>query len=126
MAYNANVSVGGGTDFVRYFVSADYLNEGDLFKVYDNNRGYESGYGHNRMNVRSNLDFDLSPTTTFSVNLAGSRGERKRPWNASGSDYSYWIAAYSTAPDLFLPRYSDGSWGYNAVDEQRGLNSVRI
>lgn len=126
MAYNANVSVGGGTDFVRYFVSADYLNEGDLFKVYDNNRGYESGYGYNRMNVRSNLDFDLSPTTTFSVNLAGSRGERKRPWNASGSDYSYWIAAYSTAPDLFLPRYSDGNWGYNAVDEQRGLNSVRI
>lgn len=126
MAYNANVSVGGGTDFVRYFVSADYLNEGDLFKVYDNNRGYESGYGYNRMNVRSNLDFDLSPTTTFSVNLAGSRGERKRPWGASGSDYSYWIAAYSTAPDLFLPRYSDGNWGYNAVDEQRGLNSVRI
>lgn len=126
MAYNANVSVGGGTDFVRYFVSADYLNEGDLFKVYDNNRGYEAGYGYNRMNVRSNLDFDLSPSTTFSVNLAGSRGERKRPWNASGSDYSYWIAAYSTAPDLFLPRYSDGNWGYNAVDEQRGLNSVRI
>lgn len=126
MAYNANVSIGGGTELVRYFVSADYLNEGDLFKVYDNNRGYESGYGYNRMNVRSNLDFDLTPSTTFSVNLAGSRAERKRPWNAGGDDYSYWIAAYSTAPDLFLPRYSDGTWGYYADDEQRGLNSVRI
>ena len=72
MAYNANINVSGGTKFVRYFASADYQNEGDLFKLYPNNRGYESGYGYDRINVRSNLDFKITNTTTLKVNLSGS------------------------------------------------------
>ena len=72
MSYQANVNVSGGTKFVKYFASADYINEGDLFKVYPNNRGYESGYGYDRVNVRSNLDFSITNTTTLRVNLSGS------------------------------------------------------
>lgn len=126
MSYNANINVSGGTKFVKYFASADFLHEGDLFREFDNNRGYLAGYGFNRLNVRSNLDFQLTPITKFRVNLSGSRGEKQRPWGADGSDYSYWIAAYSTAPDVFIPQYSDGTWGYYAPDEQKGLNSQRI
>ncbi len=125
MSYNANINVSGGTDFVKYFASADFLNEGDLFEHFDSNRGYESGYGYNRLNVRSNLDFELTPTTTFKANLAGSYGVRKSPWGAGGGDYGYWIAAYSTAPNLFLPKYADGTWGFYFPNEQRGTNSAR-
>src|SRR5690606_35412534 len=63
MSYNANVNVSGGTPFVKYFTSVDYLDEGDLFKRFENNRGYEGGYGFNRLNVRSNLDFQLTKST---------------------------------------------------------------
>jgi TonB-linked SusC/RagA family outer membrane protein len=125
MSHNANINVSGGTKFVKYFASADYLNEGDLFKQYSNNRGYEPGYGFNRLNVRSNLDFQITPSTIFKVNLSGSHGVKKSPWGATAGSYGYWIAAYSTAPNLFLPEYEDGSWGYYAPDEQKGLNSVR-
>ena len=76
MAYNANVNVSGGTKFVKYFASADYQNEGDLFKLYPNNRGYESGYGYDRINVRSNLDFKITNTTTLKVNLSGSSAKK--------------------------------------------------
>ena len=55
-------------------MSADFLHEGDLFDVMDNGRGYQSGYGYNRINVRSNFDFQLSKTTVFKVNLSGSNG----------------------------------------------------
>lgn len=126
MSYNANINVSGGTKFVKYFASADFLHEGDLFREFENNRGYDSGYGYNRLNVRSNLDFKLTRSTLFKVNLFGSRGMKKSPWGAGSGDYSYWIAAYSTAPDVFLPQYADGTWGYYAPDEQKGLNSVRI
>ncbi|MBN2743701.1 MAG: TonB-dependent receptor [Marinilabiliaceae bacterium] len=126
MSYNGNINVSGGTKFVKYFASADYLNEGDLFRTFDNNRGYDAGYGYNRLNVRSNLDFTITPSTTFKVNLSGSHGVKKTPWGAKDSDYSYWLAAYSTAPDMFLPQYSDGTWGYYAPNEQKGYNSVRI
>ena len=79
MSYNANLNISGGTEFVKYFTNADFLTEGDLFKKYGNNRGYDPGYGFNRLNVRTNLDFKFSPSTTFKVNLSGSHGVKKSP-----------------------------------------------
>ena len=116
MSYTANVNVSGGTKFVKYFASADYVNEGDLFKVYPNNRGYETGYGYDRINVRSNLDFSITKTTTLRVNLSGSTAKRVSPTMTTTGDIwqtqQQWAGAYNIAPDVFLPVYSDGSWGY--------------
>jgi len=122
---NSSVNIAGGTPFVKYFANADYLYEGDLFRQFENARGYKAGYGFNRLNVRSNLDFQLTPTTKFSTNLAGSRGVRKSPFGG-GNDYSYWIAAYTVAPDVIYPRYSDGTWGFNAPNPNAGINSARV
>ncbi len=125
LSQNSNINIAGGTSKVKYFASADYLYEGDMFKQNDNNRGYDAGYNFNRINVRSNLDFQLTPTTKFSTNLAGSHGTRKSPWGG-GNDYSFWIAAYTVAPDVIYPRYSDGTWGYYPPDTQAGINSAQV
>ncbi|MCD8739279.1 TonB-dependent receptor [Mucilaginibacter roseus] len=125
MSYNANLNISGGTKFVKYFTSADYQTEGDLFRTFNNNRGYNAGYGFNRLNVRSNLDFSITPTTTFRTNLAGSRAVRKRPW-ININEYNTWGAAYYTAPNLFLPQYADGTWGYYAPNTGQGTNSAQI
>ena len=127
MAYNPNINVAGGTKYVKYFAAVDFLHEGDLFRSWDNNRGYKSGYGYNRVNVRSNLDFQITPTTVFKVNLFGMNGEKKRPWGMNDSDWGttqLWQAAYSAPHDTFLPRYSDGTWGYYPFDTQGSPNSV--
>lgn len=121
---NSNLNIAGGTNFVKYFASADYLYEGDMFRENDNNRGYKAGYGFNRLNMRSNLDFQLTPTTKFSANLAGSHGRRKSPWGG-GDNYSYWIAAYTVPPDVIYPRYADGTWGFYKPDSQVGINSAQ-
>ncbi len=60
MSYNTSVNVSGGTKVVNYFAAVDFVNEGDLFKSFENGRGYNSGFGYNRINVRSNLDFHLT------------------------------------------------------------------
>ena len=120
MSYNAAINVSGGTKLVKYFAAVDFVNEGDLFKTYDSGRGYEAGYGYNRLNVRSNLDFKLTKTTTFKVNLAGSYGVSESPYSYSqyadaGDTWQLqqrWAGAYNIAPDVFLPQYSDGSWGF--------------
>lgn len=116
MSYNANVNVSGGTRFVKYFTSVDFVNEGDLFYVFDNGRNYDSGYAYNRVNVRSNLDFQLTKTTLFRLNLAGSNGAKKTPWGQTNSGEwavaQQWAGAYNIAPDVFLPQYADGSWGF--------------
>lgn len=125
MAYNPNLNISGGTAYVKYFASVDYLHEGDMFRQWDNNRGYKAGYGFDRVNVRSNLDFKLTKTTKLKANIFGSHGVKKSPWNVSGfAESQLWQAAYSAPHNAFIPRYADGTWGYYPADTQGAPNSV--
>ena len=112
MSYNTAANVSGGSKFVTYFVGLDLTREGDLFKTFPNQRGYESNFGYNRTNVRSNLDFNLTKTTKFSTKLFGSNGVRQVPYGMGDADQSFWSSAYRTAPDSFRPIYSDGTYGF--------------
>jgi TonB-linked SusC/RagA family outer membrane protein len=125
MSYNASVDVSGGTKNVKYFTAVDFTHEGDLFKKFNNNRGYHSGFGYNRINMRANLDFSLTHTTKFSVNLFGSNGVRHFPWGQGSDSNSYWSSIYHTAPDAMRPVYSDGTYGFYAPRNADALNSVR-
>ena len=124
MSYNASVNVSGGTKVVKYFAAADFTSEGDMFKEFNSNRGYNTGFGYNRINVRSNLDFTLTPTTKFSTNLFGSNAQRSLPWNMADSDASYWASAYKSAPDAMRPIYSNGMWGWYAPRDADVPNSA--
>jgi TonB-linked SusC/RagA family outer membrane protein len=121
MAYNANINVSGGTDRIKYFAAVDYANEGDLVQLVPNKLGFESGYSYNRLNSRANLDFKLTKSTLFKVNLAGSFGQKKAPWNVISEGYM-WNGAYSTPADIYYPQYSDGSWGYSPLNQVQGAN----
>ena len=126
-SYNPHMNISGGTKNVKYFAAVDFLHEGDLFREWDNGRGYEPGFGYNRINVRSNLDFQLTSTTLLKANIFGSSGQKKGPWGVDSNSYfetQYWQAAYSAPSDAFLPKYSDGSWGYYPDDEIGAPNSA--
>ena len=117
MSYNANLNISGGTQFVKYFVAFDYQNEGDMTRIWDNHQGYEGGYAYNRLNVRSNLDFQITKTTQFRVNLAGSNAQQKTPRYYYGNSGEYfqqqnWAGAYGMPPNVFPVQFSDYSWGY--------------
>ena len=117
LSYNTNLNISGGTKFVKYFVAFDFQNEGDMTKLWDNRQGYEGGYSYNRLNVRSNLDFQITKTTQFKVNLAGSNAQKKSPRFYYGNDGMFfqqqkWAGAYGMAPNLFPVQFSDYSWGY--------------
>lgn len=109
-SYNANINISGGTKFVKYFASVDYTHEGDIYKKVANTKGYDPGFGYDRINVRSNLEFNLTKTTKFHVNLSGSHAVKK----ATQGQYEnlVWSAFYGIAPDSFMPVYSDGTFGY--------------
>lgn len=125
MSYNAFLNVSGGTKAVKYFANVDYLTEGDLFKEFDNARGYDTGFSYDRMNMRSNLDFQLTPTTVLKANVAGSHAKRQGPWSSLDNSYTIWSNAYIGAPDLFLPQYSNGMYGFYGPNVQLMGNSAR-
>ncbi len=130
-SYSGNVDVSGGSKFVKYYATVDYAHEGDLFRTFDTGRGYDAGYGYNRVNMRSNLDFQLTKSTVFKMNLFGSSGQRKTPYNTDGSDYyasQQWAGAYNISPDAFYPMYEDGSWGYypKAVNVSNSAEEIAL
>jgi TonB-linked SusC/RagA family outer membrane protein len=124
MSYTANVNASGGTSFVKYFTSIDYLYEADIMKKIENNKSYDPGYGYNRINVRSNLDIDITKTTVLTANLTGSYGVKQDVWGQDSWEYRIWQAIYSSAPDIYLPSYADGSWGFYPPDEVSTVNSA--
>ena len=121
---NANVSMSGGTSFIKYYTAIDYQHEGDLFKEYDNGRGYRTTYGYDRVNMRSNLDFQLTKTTMLHTNLSGSYGVKQGPRTAY--EYNIWGSVYTTPPNAMIPRYSDGTWGYSTQNENNSVAQLAL
>jgi len=130
LSYNAYVNVSGGSKFVRYYAAVDYVNEGDLYDIPENGRAYSSEFSYQRINVRSNLDFNITKSTVLKVNLAGSNGIRHIPWRHMHYSGDTWqqgqafASAFSTPPDVFLPRYSDGTWGIYPDDKNLANSAV--
>ncbi|MCK9638388.1 MAG: TonB-dependent receptor [Prolixibacteraceae bacterium] len=94
---NANFNVSGGTNFVKYFCSLGYLYEGDFFNAKQDGF-YDLSYKYNRFNYRTNVDFQLTPTTTLSFNLGGQTGIKNSP------NSNPWRNLYSTGPARY-PAY---------------------
>ncbi len=78
LSERANFTIQGGTEFIKYFGALNYLNEGDIFET-EKVADYDPGFNFKRYNFRTNLDFNISKTTTFSVNLSGRLERRRRP-----------------------------------------------
>ena len=128
LSYNTNLNFSGGTKFVKYFVAFDFQNEGDMTRIWDNSQGYEGGYSYNRLNVRSNLDFQITKTTQFRVNLAGSNAQQKTPryyYGNSGEFFQQqnWAGAYRMPPNVYPVKFSNGAWGYSRLAASNMANS---
>ncbi len=64
-----NLNVSGGTDRARYFLSAGYLSQKGLYE----------NLHFRRYNFRSNIDVDVTKTTTVSFDLTGRLEDREFP-----------------------------------------------
>jgi len=94
---NANFNVSGGTNFIKYFCSLGHLYQNDFFKTYKN--GYDDArYWYHRINYRANIDFNLTKSTVFSLNVGGDVGIKNQP------NSSPWRNLYATSPARF-PAY---------------------
>lgn len=111
ISHRANLNITGGSDFAKYFASLSYMHDGDILNSGQAiNRPYESRYAYDRFNFRTNLDLNITKTTTFSVNLAGYYGIKTDNY---GSDNYVWDAIYTTAPSAFPVSHEyEPLWGY--------------
>jgi Outer membrane receptor for ferrienterochelin and colicins len=83
----ANVNVNGGTERVRYFVSAGFLNQNSLFKTFSSNKN--ENFTYQRLNYRANLDIDVSKRSQISITLGGRMQDRNTMGGGEGFLFRY-------------------------------------
>lgn len=94
-----NISISGGTNNMRYFVSAGLFTQDGMFKQF--NLTDDFNFDYKRYNYRANLDFDISKTTLLSVNIGGRVESKRTP--ESGEDQNqlfrklYWAVPFASA-----------------------------
>ncbi|MCK5135434.1 MAG: TonB-dependent receptor [Bacteroidales bacterium] len=111
-SHRVNLNITGGTAFTKYFGSISYINDSDILKSgLDNGKGYKSKWAYQRFNFRSNIDLNLTSTTTLSVNLSGYLGVKNESFFAESNDHLF-AAFYQKSPNVFPVRFPDGTWGY--------------
>ena len=101
-----NVSVSGGTEVVKYFISGSYYTESSIFRNAGNIYGYDSSISYDKFNFRANVDINLTESTVLSLNLANIYETRVSPGTSSGTIWSW---AFSTSPNAVPYEYSDGT-----------------
>lgn len=106
-----NVSFRGGGMRMKYFTSVNlqnnsgFLNESDLYNYSTQNK-------FSKANIRTNLDIQLTNTTTLEVGMQGLLSEFSRP--GLGSDNL--IGYLYTVPSAAYPiKTYDGVWGGNST-----------
>ncbi|MCC8153298.1 MAG: SusC/RagA family TonB-linked outer membrane protein [Tannerellaceae bacterium] len=117
-----NLNITGGAPKARYFVSASYHNESGLFKT-DTDRKWDSNIKQDQVNFRSNLDIDITSTTTVGIYL-GSQLRIKNSPNIS-ADYA-WDVMMETPPYFIPKRYSDGRLAAYGAGSEKGLNPYNL
>lgn len=113
-----NLNISGGTDRVKYFISAGYYAQGGLFKEFD--MPYDYGYQYQRFNYRANLDLKATKTTTISFNVAGNVNDADKPYTGQGSAGMIKNIYYATP--FSSPGIIDGKMVYTTTDYTDGLN----
>lgn len=105
---NVNFSAQGGGKFIRYYTMLNFLDNRGILKPTGVNDGYSTQFKYSRLNLRTNLDITVSPTTTVQLNLLGNFSEHNRP-NQSVDDI--FNALYQVPSGAFPIKTDRGVYG---------------
>ncbi len=108
-----NLNISGGNDFVTYFTSFAYARNGDIYKT-EKQDYYDPTFSYERYNYRSNLDFNITQTTTVRLKLSGIVGIQNHTSYYQLNEWHhdrFFQEIHWTPPYKFPPRYQDGNYG---------------
>ena len=95
---NADFSVSGGSDKVRYYLSVGYVHEGSILKEVHEG----TNCGSNKITYRANLDWDITKTTIFAFKVGGVCNMFKELNQTNTSDF---FTTMYFAPTITYPAY---------------------
>jgi len=130
MSYRADLSMSGGGNTARYFVSLSYVEDQGMYNTDETLRKkYDTNANYKRWNYRMNVDIDVTPTTIVKLGVSGNLNKRNSPglgdqylwselfgFNALSSPVLYsngYVPAYGNNVHQMNPWVSSTRTGYN-------------
>jgi TonB-linked SusC/RagA family outer membrane protein len=110
---NTNLDISGGTQAVKYFISAGaFTQNGGIRDFSSNSDGVNSNYFYQRYNIRSNLDVQATKNLALRLDVTSRFGDINQPYgqNVIGSLFNFAEVHPYSAPFL----NPDGSYAYYA------------
>ena len=117
-----NVNISGGTDRMRYFVSAGFYSQNGMFKQFG--AADDFNFDYKRYNYRANLDFDVTKSTLLSVNIGGFVDIKQTP--IADEDHAqffrklYWAVPFAS-PGIVNGKYVKSNSDYLPFTGRDGL-----
>ena len=101
----ATLSMNGGGNTARYYVSGSYLDQQGMYKVDKALKDYHTNANFRRWNYRMNVDIDITKSTLLKVGVSGSL--QKANDSGVGSD-AIWTALMGYNAIMVPKLYSNG------------------
>lgn len=105
LSTRANLTVSGGSEILRYSLTASYYHENGIM-ARDNTLEYDTSTKLNRYNIRANVDLDITKTTTLRVSIGGYMQQLRKSCSSTDEIFSL---AFETPPFVHPAVYSDGT-----------------
>lgn len=115
--HRLNLTFDGGSSRFRYYSVIDYMHDRAFFKKNTSDDRYDTNPTDVRLNIRTNIDIDLTDHTKFRVAVAGKLMEGNGAnflGSGNNSDLLSQIV-YNTPSAAFPVRYENGIYGGNSV-----------
>lgn len=126
---NANLSLSGGSEKIRYYLGAGYVYEGSILK---NIHEYgNTNFTLNKFNYRFNMDWNVTKTTALALKVGGITSFEKRL--ASHSNSSELFSTMYQSPGITFPAFYSAKalelypdpdypdWKGNRIADNQGL-----
>lgn len=110
--HQLNLTFTGGNEKFRYYTVADYSYDRAMFKHSGDDSRYSTTPFDVRLNLRTNLDLDITKTTLLKVGLMGRMQEVNGPDAGVGAVYN---AVYRIPSAAFPIKTENGVFGGNNV-----------
>ncbi|MDR1340365.1 MAG: TonB-dependent receptor [Prevotellaceae bacterium] len=84
----ASLNVSGGSENVRYYVNAGFLNQNGIFRNF-HYYSFNNNINIKRYNFRANVDMDITKTTVLGLNLTGILEDRNFPGEKTADIFTW-------------------------------------
>lgn len=114
--HRLNLTFDGGSNRFRYYSVIDYMHDTALFKDQKTDERYSTKPSDVRLNIRTNIDVDLTSSTFFKVGILGKLQETNNAYSIGSSNTNSLAGiVYNTPSAVFPVRHADGTYGGNST-----------